>query len=165
MSLRYSGEHVIRDHFSPVDVESAIHPHGDDIEKQFRLKRDEHLNAIYEEVPGGDVDINQYINSFKNGCSLKAILDRCSLMPAREKIAYLQQTDQGYSADMSAMPKDGTEAQIMLAKLKAEHPEIVERIKNGESFDKILADMIPSAAPAESAPYEPVTNKESEVTA
>lgn len=165
MSLRYVGERIVRDHFSPVDVESAIHPHGDDIEKQYRLKRDENMNAIYVEVPGGDVDLNEYINSFKNGCSLKAILDRCSLMPAREKIAYLQQTEQGYSADMSAMPKDGTEAQIMLAKLKAEHPDIVERIKKGETFDKILADMISSSSADGSDSAAPAENKESEVTA
>ena len=116
-------------------------PHGDEVLKRYRLKRDEHENSIY--VEAGEENIQEYVNSFANGCSLNVMLDRIRLMPVHDKISYLQQTEQGVSADITNLPTDGTEAQIMLMKLKQEHPEIVERMRNGETFDKVLSDLMP----------------------
>lgn len=111
-------------------------PIGESVEITYRLKRDKHGNSIYEAV--GEQNIQEYINSFKNGCSLKAILERTQYMPVREKVGYLQQTDNGFSADVASMPKDGTEAYIMLNRLKKEHPELVKRIGEGMSFDQAM---------------------------
>lgn len=128
------------------------------VEKEFRLVRDSHGNCSYIEV--GEKNVQDYIQSFTNGCSLKAILDRCSLLPTREKIAYLNQTDAGFSADLTHMPKDGTEAQILLSKVKKVCPDFASRLKNGESFEKILSEYVqPKQDPA------PAVEKiESEVT-
>lgn len=112
---------------------------------EFRLKRDVSGNCIYEQV--GETDINEYINSFKDGCSLQSLLQRCALMPTEHKIRYLQQTSDGVSADLSGLPKDGTEAFIMLSKLNREHPEIMQRFAAGESFDSIIKDLIPKPEP------------------
>lgn len=114
-------------------------PHGCETVDVYRLKRDDHGNSIYTKVD--EENIQQYINSFETGCSLKAILDRIQLMPVHDKVRYLQQSEEGQSADLTAMPTDGTEAQIMLMKLKREHPEIVERMNAGETFEKVITDL------------------------
>lgn len=71
-------------------------------------------------------------------------------MPTEHKIRYLQQTSDGVSADLSGLPKDGTEAFIMLSKLNREHPEIMQRFSAGESFDSIIKDLIPTPEPTPS---------------
>lgn len=126
---------IVRKKYDRITV--VCHPHGDDEEEQFRLKRDENYNSVYQKLPEKK-NIRDYVNSFRTGCSLKAILDRCNLMPVHDKINYVNQTPDGFSADLSAMPKDGVEAQMMLIKLKTDHPDIVERFSCGESFDSIL---------------------------
>lgn len=127
---------IVRKPYDIVDAPAP--PFGEEVEEEYRLERDQHGNCIYTKV--GEHNISDYVESFKTGCSLKAILDRCNLMPVRDKIAYLNQTEQGVSADMSSMPKDGTEAQIMLQKYKENYPEFASRIQAGESFDKIMSD-------------------------
>lgn len=122
------------------------------VEDVYRLKRDENMNSIYVKV--GEENITEYINSFANGCSLKAILDRIQLMPVHDKIRYLNQTEEGLSADMTAMPTDGTEAQIMLMKLKREHPEIVQRMNAGETFEKVITDLFGKKDEAQTLPTE-----------
>ena len=124
------------------------HPHGDVVEDEFRLSRDEKGNCIYTKV--GDRDISEYIGSFKNGCALSAILDRISLMPVNDKIRYLQQETDGVGADLSSMPKDGTEAFIMVKTLGRQYPQIFERVAKGESLDTVLNDIFkPTATPIE----------------
>lgn len=134
-------------------------PVGDLVEKEYRKITDSNFNAEYVEV--GERNISEYINSFKNGCSLKAILDRCNLMPVHDKVRYLQQSPDGFSADMSQMPKDGTEARIMIQRLKAVCPDFAQRMRAGESFEKILLDYLPKS---EEAPAPAQTTTESEVT-
>lgn len=127
-------------------------PHGSEVTDVYRLKRDDHMNSIYTKV--GEENTQEYINSFATGCSLKAILDRIQLMPVHDKVRYLQQSEDGQSADMTAMPTDGTEAQIMLMKLKREHPEIVERMNAGETFDKVITDLFGKKDEGQSDPIE-----------
>ena len=122
------------------------HPHGDDEEEQFRLKRDENYNSIYQKLPDRK-NVREYVNPFRTGCSLKAILDRCQLMPIHDKLNYVNQTPDGFSADLSAMPKDGVEAQMLLMNLKTAHPDIVQRLSQGESFDAILKSFASDPAP------------------
>lgn len=112
------------------------------IEDEIRLKRDENMNCIYSKV--GEKNVNEYINSFANGCSLKAILDRCQLMPIHDKVRYLQQTESGVSADLTNLPKDATEAFIMLRDLKEKHPDVLDRFAKGESFDSIIKSFLPT---------------------
>lgn len=119
-------------------------PHGCDVEVQYRLRRDENGNSVYTQV--GETNIREYVGSFEIGASLASMLDRCSLMPTRDKIAYLQQNSEGLSVDMTAMPTDGTAAQIMYKQILNTHPDIGRRILAGESFDKLLAELFPKAA-------------------
>lgn len=148
---------VVRRPYDPVIVLPA--PVGDLVEGEYRKEIDSHFNAVYKLF--GEKNVQEYINSFKNGCSLKSILDRCSLMPVHDKVRYLNQTEDGFSADMSNMPKDGTEAQIMIQRVKSVCPDFAQRMRNGESFEKILIDYLPKQEIA------PVVEKkdESEVTA
>lgn len=146
----------VKSRFDKPIVKAA--PFGDVVEPDIRLERDSNGNCIYKKH--GEKNISNYIESFKNGCSLKAILDRCQLMPIHDKIAYLNQTENGVNADITNLPKDGTEAQIMLQRYKRENPEIAKRIAAGESFDKIIADMTKNKISADSATND---KKESEV--
>lgn len=115
------------------------HPHGDEVESEYRLSRDEKGNCIYKKV--GEKNIQEYIGSFANGCALSAILDRISLMPVSDKVRYLQQESDGVGADLSHMPTDGTEAFIMVQKLGRQYPQIFERVAKGESLDTVLSDV------------------------
>lgn len=123
-----------------IDPDTVVH--APVIEDEIRLKRDENMNCIYIKV--GEKNVNEYINSFANGCSLKSILDRCQLMPIHDKVRYLQQTDSGVSADLTNLPKDATEAFIMLRDLKEKHPDVLERFAKGESFDSIVKSFLPT---------------------
>lgn len=120
---------------------------GTAVETSYRLRRDENGNSIYTAV--GEQNIKEYINSFKNGCSLQAMLERTQYMPLHEKIAYMQQTEDGYSADLTHIPTDGTEAYIMLDKLKREHPELVKRMGEGATFDEALKAVYGEKTPSE----------------
>lgn len=113
-------------------------PCGKKTEEVFRLMRDLDGNASYIKID--DKDVQSYINSFATGCSLKAILDRTQLVPARERAGMMQQQENGVGADLSHMPKDGTAAQIMLQELKRENPDLIDRLRKGESFNKIFAE-------------------------
>lgn len=120
---------------------------GSVVETSYRLSRDGNGNSIYTSV--GEQNIKEYINSFKNGCSLQAMLERIQYMPVHEKIAYMNQTEDGYSADLTYMPSDGTEAFIMLEKLKREHPDLVKSINEGATFDEALKAVYGKKTPSE----------------
>lgn len=109
---------------------------GNVVESRYRVRRDENENAIYTKVE--EYDIREYIESFKVGASLQSMLERCNLLPVSEKIRMLQQQDDGFSADLSNLPCDGTEAFIMLRDLKAKYPDVVSRIAAGETFDAVI---------------------------
>ncbi len=145
---------VIRKPYDPVVV--IPQNVGSVIEKDYRLKRDEHYNSVYIEV--GERNIVDYIGSFANGCSLKAIIDRCSLMPVHDKVRYLQQREEGLSADLSNMPKDGFEAYKMLFDYKQKYPDVYDRIAKGESIDKIFGDIAKSVASMSSS-SEPIQSQ------
>lgn len=136
-------------------------PHGSPVQEQYRLTRDSHYNSIYEKV--GSIDLREYINSFKTGCSLKSIIDRCQLLPVHDKIRYLQQREDGLSADLSKMPSDGFEARLMLQELRTKHPDIYARSANGESLDAILKSFVSDPADGRSKSDAIVINSESEV--
>lgn len=142
--------------YDPVICSKA--PHGSDVEPQFRLRRDENGNSVYIQV--GETNIREYVGSFEVGASLASMLDRCSLMPTRDKIAYLQQNSEGFSVDMTVMPTDGTAAQIMYKQILNTYPDIGRRILAGESFDKILAELFPKADEA----AKPTETQKTEVT-
>lgn len=147
---------AIRKPYDPV-VRCPAVP-GSAVEDEIRLKRDADGNCVYTKV--GEKNVKEYISSFAAGCSLQSMLDRCNLMPVSEKIAYFNQTEDGFSADLTHMPTDGTAAQIMLSKVKAKYPDFAQRLKNGESFEKILEDIFPSKK--EDSPIENTTEKEGE---
>lgn len=136
------------------------HPHGEDVEGEYRLSRDEKGNCVYTKV--GERDISEYIGSFKNGCALSSILDRISLMPVNDKVRYLQQGTDGVGADLSNMPTDGTEAFIMVKKLGRQYPQIFERVANGESLDTVLNDIFKLTAEPSEPTAEPTPKGDDE---
>lgn len=134
-------KHEVRRPFDTVDSVPA--PFGEVEEGDFRLVRDSSGNCEYIEI--GKRNVLDYVESFKTGCSLKAILDRCQLMPVRDKVVYLNQTEQGVSADMTNMPKDGTEAFLMVKKVKEFIPDYADRMRKGETFDQLLLSILPKS--------------------
>lgn len=132
---------MIRKSFDPVVLKA--HPKSVTIEKQYRLTRDENDNAIYTEV--GDLNIRDYVNSFEAGCSLHSLLQRCSLMPTRDKINYLQQNASGASVDLSAFPSDLTDAFIRFKDFASSDPALVKRMSAGESIGDIIKSIVNTA--------------------
>lgn len=114
-------------------------PHGDDIITLYHKRTDVDGNSTY--IPRGEMDIQSDIDSYETGCSLKAILDRCSLMPTEDKVRYLQQNMNGVYVDVSSMPKDGTAARIMVDELKLKYPRLGSLMNEGKSFDECMKIM------------------------
>lgn len=112
------------------------HVIGSDIKEEIRMTRDTNGNCIYKKV--GESKISENVNSYKNSAALTSILQRIQLMPVRDKISYLNQTENGISADVSRLPKDGTEAFIILSKYQHILPSIAKRMYAGESLNDIL---------------------------
>lgn len=105
----------------------------DGTEPIYRKRYDINGNAVYVEEPD-PLNVQEFISSFRNGCSLKSVLDRCSLMPTAEKIAYLQQNNQSIGCDLTAFPKDGTEALILLNDMAKKYPGFYAKVKELNSF-------------------------------
>lgn len=126
-------------------------------ESVYRKKYDQNGNAYYVELDK-PMQVNEYIESFKNGCSLISLLQRCELMPVHDKVSYLQQRESGVSADISNMPTDGTSAFIMLQQFKKDYPDIYQRVNKGESLDSILASF--AKKPSDTKPAEKSVEKE-----
>lgn len=109
-------------------------------EDVIRKRYDKDGNCYFEKV--GTIKVQENINSYKNGCALSSILERCKFMPTIDKVRYLNQTPDSVGADLVGMPKDLTEAFILVNKEFKANPEIFERFKNGESFDTIIKDIM-----------------------
>lgn len=107
---------------------------SDGTEPVYRKRYDINGNAVYVKQPDS-LNVQEFINSFRNGCSLKSVLDRCSLMPVADKIAYLQQNNQSIGCDMTSFPKDGTEALILLNDMARKYPGFYAKVKECNSFN------------------------------
>lgn len=129
---------MIRKSFDP--VRRTCHRSSCDVEGEFRLVRDLSGNVSYVRI--GERSISEYVSSFEKGCSLQSILERCSLMPVRDKVTMVNQQEQGSSVDLSAMPSDLTEAYIQAGKLAVENPELAKRVKAGEPLSAIISDVV-----------------------
>lgn len=137
--------------FDPVEV--VGHSHGRDLQDDIRLERDRKGNCLYEKV--GEFNISEYVQSFKTGCALSAILDRISFLPTREKVNYLQQ-EEGFSADLTNFPTNGSDAWLLMRDISKRYPDVVDRVRGGESLDTILREKFATATPA--ADNKEVTN-------
>lgn len=129
---------MIRKSFDPVVVKA--NPPSCDTVSEFRKKYDENGNSIYIKV--GEHSLSSEINSFEKSCSLEAILQRCSLMPVTDKVKMLQQVP-SVSADMTALPKDLTDAFVKMSSLRERYPDVAKRVASGESIDSILKSIVP----------------------
>lgn len=109
-------------------------------EDVIRKRYDKDGNCYFEKV--GTIKVQDNINSFKNGCALSSILERCKYMPIIDKVQYLAQTPDAVGADLVGMPKDLTEAFVLVNKEFKANPKIFERFRNGESFDSIVKDIL-----------------------
>lgn len=123
----------IRKSFDSVEVK--FNRSSCDTVSDFRKKKDVNGNSVYVKV--GEHSLSNYINSFKNACSLEAILQRCSLMPITDKVKILQQVP-AVSADMTQFPKDLTDAFVRMTDLRTRYPDISKRVSAGESIDSII---------------------------
>lgn len=86
-------------------------------------------------------------------------------MPTTEKIKALQMRSDGMEGDSRAIPKDGTDAFLLLKKYEDVLPGISERLKNGESLDAILKSIYSPQKTAVQSKAKTVENtQESEVT-
>ena len=124
-------------------------------EDVIRKKYDPDGNTTFVVV--GTRNIDEFIKSFENGCSLKSILDRCSLMPVEDKIHYLNQVA-GVGADLSDMPTDRTGAFLKLQNAYTENPEVFRLIQNGSTFNEAIKAVFYSD------PVVPANENESEVS-
>lgn len=129
---------MIRKSFDPVVVKA--HRRSEDVEGEYRLKRD--INGTVSYVKIGERSVSEYVNSFAKGCSLRSILERCALMPLRDKVVMLNQTEQGIEVDLTGVPKDLTEAFINAQNLAKDNPEISKRLRSGESMNDIVKDIV-----------------------
>lgn len=106
---------------------------------RFRKEYDKNGNAIYTE--SSRVDRKQYINSFRNNSSLDAVLSRISYLPIHDKISSLNVVNNTTYGDTSILPKDGTEAIMLVNKYKSVLPDISKRLEAGENVDSIIKDI------------------------
>lgn len=123
----------------------VAHTHGCDLQDDIRLERDRKGNCLYKKV--GEFNISEYVQSFKTGCALSAILDRITFLPTKEKVGYLQQQE-GFSANLTNFPTDASEAWLMMRDVFQRYPEVVKRVHAGESLDTILREKFAAAMPA-----------------
>ena len=129
---------MIRKSFTPVFVK--FQNHSNDIEKDYRKKYDSNGNSFYVEV--GEHSVSSYVKSFEKGCSLSSLLQRCSLMNARDILLSVNQTEPGKELDLSSVPKDLTEAFISLNDIKLKHPDLMKRVASGESIKDIINSFV-----------------------
>lgn len=116
----------------------AVRPHvvGSDVKEDIRLIRDINGNCTYTKV--AESSISDYVQSFKDGASLEHVLERIKYMPASEKIAYLSQLSNGFSCDNVSLPKNGTEAFLMLKRLNDICPDVGSQLRSGASVEDIM---------------------------
>lgn len=112
---------------------------GTDITPVIRKRYDKNGNPYFEKI--GEINVQEDINSYRNGCSLSAILERCKFMPLADKIQYLVQRPDVTGGDMVDLPKDLTEAFILIKKSKENNPEVFKRVVNGESLETVFKDL------------------------
>lgn len=126
------------------------HPRGSDVIEEVRLHRDVNGTVTYTHNIANDKSLTDYVNSFEAGASLKSMLERCSLMPTRDKIAYFQQNVNGFSADISEMPTDFTAAYLQMQRVNRQHPDFIRSIRGGMSFnDAIKKHFLPKVKESE----------------
>lgn len=130
---------------------SSFCDRSSDVETLYRKEYDKNGNAVY--VVCGEQSTSEYINSFNKGATLQSVLERCSLLPTEEKLRYLQQVDVvGGNVDMRFMPKDGTEANIMISEMNRKYPDLVTQIRSGKSFEDVILSIF--SKPTEKKPSE-----------
>lgn len=102
------------------------------------LYRKEYKNGHTVYTKYGERNLREFVNSFRDGCSLKAILERNSLCAPHAMIQSVQNVQPGVSADISGMPKDGTAAYMMLANINQSYPGLLKDIHAGVSVDNVV---------------------------
>lgn len=151
---------MIRKSFDPVVV--APHPIGSDEIIKYKKERDKNGNAVYIERKER-IKINNYVNSFRNGCSLANLLERCAFLPNKEKIIALDQVKSIY-ADVYDFPTNFADAYSQAMTLKRENPEIFKRVEAGEDLKDIIKDLNESVVKALKIDSKANEEKEDKIT-
>lgn len=114
---------------------------GDPIRRYYNRKRDENNNSIY--TLREEVNIQEDINSYRDGCSLEMQLLRMKLAPVDQVFSSLQQTEGGISADLTNMPNDLMDYMMMHKKLEKQIPDLNNKLKT-MSFEDIVKSILPN---------------------
>lgn len=112
---------------------------GDSIKQFFSLKRDENGNCIYK--LRDEVNIQDDIDSYRDGCSLEQQLFRLNLMPVDQVVSSLSGVST-VGADVSNIPSDLMDYLSMFDDLKSKIPDLETKLRS-MSFDDIVKTLIP----------------------
>lgn len=89
-----------------------------------------------------EINIQEDINSYRDGCCLEQQLLRLSLAPVDAVVSSLKQNDT-FGADISSLPRDLTEYLMMYDELRSTIPNLDSMISSGYTIDKILETLKP----------------------
>lgn len=129
------------------DEHPRIHKSSGDKVKQFySLKRDENGNCIYK--LRDEMNIQEDIDSYRDGCSLEQQLYRMNLMPVDQVVASLCNVST-VGADVSNIPTDLMDYLAMFDDLKKKIPDLETKLRT-MSFDEIVKTLIPTKKNTES---------------
>lgn len=112
---------------------------GDPVKQFFSLKRDENGNCIYK--LRDEVNIQEDIDSYRDGCSLEQQLFRMNLMPVDQVVSSLCNVPT-VGADVSNIPTDLMEYLAMFDDLKSKIPDLETKLRT-MSFNDIVKSLIP----------------------
>ena len=129
----------IRKSFDP--VVPIAHKKSNIVLPEIRKKLDESGNSVYVKV--GEVNIKEYVNSYAAGCSLKSMLERCSLMPINTVVQTVNTAQPTGSGDLVGMPTDYTEAVVNTMDLIQNNPAIAKAVASGFDFKTIMSLAFP----------------------
>lgn len=112
---------------------------GDKVKRFYSLKRDENGNCIYK--LRDEMNIQEDIDSYRDGCSLEQQLFRLNLMPVDQVVSSLCNVST-VGADVSNIPTDLMEYLAMFDDLKSKIPDLETKLRT-MSFNDIVKTLIP----------------------
>lgn len=103
----------------------------DDVRKRYTADGEPYYVKV------GEINTQEFISSFADGCSLQSLLTRCGLLPVNEKINYLQQVE-SVDGDFSNLPLDFTDAFLRAKDIDKKYPGVMQRCLNGEKVEDVF---------------------------
>lgn len=120
-------------HRSETPTAKAV-PSGSRYKKRYQRSSDLRGKAILEEV--GEIDLQDHINSFRDEVNIDRIVSR-----AMNGDPTVLQRVQGTYADISGMPTNVHELNMMIKRSEDAFNKLPDEVKAGKSFDEYLSDI------------------------